>query len=100
MIMITHGNTDFSQSGLNKMMVMFSALPGLIKLLLPCRAPPQLNGKPNICLPPAAALEDSPWPKTKRGTFLFVWVSCSAVVSSNPLMIGPVGCFSPSQAYG
>lgn len=82
------------------MMVMFSALLRLIKLLLPCRAPPSLNGKPNICLPPAAALEGSPWPKTKRGTFLFVWGSCSAMVSPNPLMIGLVGCVSPSQTEG
>lgn len=81
-------------------MEMFSALLRLIKLLLPCRAPPPLNEKPNICLPPAAALEGSPWPKTKRGTFLFVWGSCSAVVPSNPLMIGLVGCGSPSQTEG
>lgn len=79
---------------------MFSALPRLIKLLLSCRAPPPLNGKPNICLPLATALEGSPWPKTKRGTLLFVWGSCSAVVSSDPLMIGLVGCVSPSQTEG
>lgn len=67
-------------------------------LVLPQRASSQPTVKPNICLPPVAALEESPWPKTKRGTFLFVWVSCSAVVSSTLVMIGLVGCFSPSQA--
>lgn len=67
-------------------------------LVLPSRASSQPTVKPNICLPPVTTLEESLWPKTKRGTFLFVWVSCSAVVSSTLVMIGLVGCFSPSQA--
>lgn len=43
-----------------------STLPRLIKQILPYRAPPWLNVKPNICLPPVAALEESPLAKDKE----------------------------------
>lgn len=62
------------------------------------RASPQPTVKPSICLPPVITLKESPCPKTKRGSFLFVWVSCSAVISSTLVTVGLVGCCSPSQA--
>lgn len=52
--------------------------------------------KPNICLPPD--LRGEPLAKDKERALLFVWVSCSAVVPSRLVMIGFVGCFSPSQS--
>lgn len=56
----------------------------------------QSTVKPNICLPPD--LWGEPLAKDKERALLFVWVSCSAVVPSTLVMIGLVGCFSPSQA--
>lgn len=44
-------------------------------------------------------LGESPPAKDKeRDLSLFVWESCSAVVSSTLVTIGPVGCFSPAHA--
>lgn len=55
--------------------------------------------RPKICFPPVTKGEP-PGQRQREGPFLFVWGSRSTVVSSTLVMIGLVGCFSPSQTKG
>lgn len=67
-----------------------STLPTLIKRVVPYRAP---NVKPNICLPPVAALEESPPAKDKeRDLSLCVaeLFSCGLINPSNDWPVGPL----------